>query len=116
MRWSGIGGVEFGREEIAASTGEVPPGANRRFVIGHQGVLESIEAILEGAECLEHWPAIIAEDGRPEVGVGRRDAGAVTIGTSGQGQPFRGHRGGQCRSNCVRKWLVYARISSCSDG
>ena len=83
----------------SAGAGLFPPRANRGFVVGHQGVLEGIEAILQGAEGLEHGPAVFAEDGSPELGIGGRDAGAVAIGAGGQRQPLAGDRSGQCRSD-----------------
>jgi len=47
------------------------------FIIGHHGVLEGRDPILQVAQGIQEGPAIIAEDGGPEIRIGRGDPGAV---------------------------------------
>ena len=80
---------ELAIEEIATFLGLSPPLADRFFVIGHQCVLEGVKTFLHSAECFEQRPAIVAEDGRPESGVGGGDARAVAVSAGGQRRASR---------------------------
>ena len=96
----------LGVKLVATFLGLVPPAADGLFVVGHQGVLEGVEAFLQRTKCFEERATVVAKDGRPESGVGGGDAAAVAVGAGGQRQPFGGNRRRQGGRHRVGKWLV----------
>ena len=72
-------------EELSARPGLIPPAPDGLFVVGHEGILQGGESVLKGIDGLDERPAVVAEDGGPQVGIGGGHPSAVAEGARGQG-------------------------------